>query len=402
MRVLAASAAPSQRLNQQGALIYKNESPDKLAEYALSIAHYLSNQHNLGQAPTHFQNHENSWTALPPPRKEQSAFYKDAELIQRAFATPNPLIVRRQTTQSELAQALEVANALCLKEEKLSSKQEILPWFSPTKTPIPDDIKQKIKELQTKHADTIERFISRLSTLLDQKDVERLEEPGREFSVRLRAIRDEFTRAECMADLEGIKSAANDLDTLASDLSTLSTNLYASQTPDVQKTGANLIISSLILGVATSCLTAAATFLFLPDVIPAVTGLIVAVIYASFKFRHVQQETTDRDKKKEWDQARALLNHTQEETKNLNTQTQQMGKGVMNDLIRSHNQVISSINLLHQQVKQQAQKIEKLEAREAEKTGAKTVIESQQEATQSKTADPTEKAESALAMKQVV
>lgn len=404
MRVPAASAAPSQRLNEKGALIYQNQSPDKLAEYAPSISHYLFNPNNFRQARTHFLHRENSWAAFPPQSKEPSAFYKDAVLIQHALAMPKPLTVRQRITQSELTLALEVANAPCLKEEKSANALEILPQLSPRPPSISDDIKQKIKELKTKHSDAIESFINRLSTLLDQKDIERLEEPGREFNVRLREIRDEFTRAEWAADLEGIKSATDALDALASDLSTLSTNLYESQAPDVQKIGARLTISMLISGITASCISAGAAFLFLPGVISAITGIIVAVAYGYFKYQHVQQEVACQDKTQEWDQARASIHHVQAEIKSLNTQIQQAEENIMNSITNHINTVTDRVNQvshevhtfndqvshqvsqmmktmqqMQQKIEQQDKQIEQLQAKQNDKTGAALDARSEEE-----------------------
>ncbi len=404
MRVLAGPTNASHRLNKKKGLIYNNKNPDQSAEYGPSISYYLFNRNNPRQALTYSQSSENNWTVSPPQRKEESAFFKDAVLIQHHLAMPQPLKVRRRITQAELTQALEAAIPLCLEEPKLARKQEAAYWISPPMTSIPDDIRQKIRELKTKHSDSILSFINRLSTLLDQKDIDRLEKPGGEFNERLQEIRDDFTRAECTQDLKGIKSATNALAILVSDLSTLSTNLYQSQAPDVQKIGAHLTISMIISGLATSCLSTIVALLFLPGFISAITGTIVAIVYGYFKLRHVHQENTCLEKVKEWDQARASLHDVQAEIKNLETQVKQVEESIMdkiNAVIQSHNNLVSMVLSMRQQTEQMQQQIEELKAQQSEKADTKPVIESQQENTESKAADPTTKAWDTSTVKRV-
>lgn len=386
MQVLTTSAAASNRLNmnEKGRLIDENGNSNQVADYTPSISQYLSNQNHARRMSTYFRRRGNNWSAFHSQRKEESAFFRDAVLIQHRLALPQPLTTRRRITQAELTQALEMANSLCLEESKLASKQRTVSWLSPAVNSIPDDIKQKIKELKTKHSDSIENFINRLSTLLSQQDIERLGEPGREFNIRLREIRDELTLAEYLGSLKSIKSATHALDTLASDLSTLSTTLYQSGAPDVQKTGARLTISMLISGLATSLLSAGVAFLFVPGTTAAIIGIIVASVYGSLKFRHVQQESTCQEQTQEWDQARASLHHIQTEIKDLDTQIQQVEENTMDKL----NLVINHCNHLTSVMLHMQRQIDDLKAQQSAKADTKLVIEEpQQERTNTETTE---------------
>jgi hypothetical protein len=152
------------------------------------------------------------------------------------------------------------------------NEQVALPLPSLKVGSIPGIIKLKAGELK-KRFDAIEHFIGSLASFLDEADIKRLGKPFQEFKTRFEAIKEELTRADCFSDLEGIKTATTELDTLISDLSTLSTKLYQSQTPDVEKTGNNLTIGALVWTTASSVLSLGAWLLWWPIYVPIIAGV---------------------------------------------------------------------------------------------------------------------------------
>lgn len=101
--------------------------------------------------------------------------------------------------------------------------------------------------------------------------------------------------------------AAEALDTLLSDLLTLSAQLYETQTPDVQDMGFQIALISIAWGVLSSSVSAAMTWFLLPGMVPIITGVLIGSLLGYFKLKHMQQERIYQKDIEHWEQCRVPL-----------------------------------------------------------------------------------------------
>ncbi len=324
MQTLAASAAAPYRLNEKAPLADKNTSSEELAEY-VHIDLFPSNQDDLTQASKPSQAFTEKWGTSPIQDEKEPVLLKEVALTQPKRKIPIQLIVRDPITPTKLSLALEKANASRLeKTEMLTPWEKVtVPPFSVEAISIPEGITQKVGEVKNQFG-PIERFIWRLSfSLLKEEDIDRLEEPGGEFKTRLGEIKTAFTEAQDQKSLKGIRSAAITLNTLISDLTTLSTNFRQSQVPDVKEAEFRLGVSTALWSVVGGCLATAAAFTVLPVITSAVIGLVAAVVLCGFRLWYMKQEHSSHIEKEKWDTYRAPLKSMQGDIEALLTQIQQ-------------------------------------------------------------------------------
>ncbi len=345
MQTLAASAAASYRLNEKRELANKNQKLEGLAEYA-HIEHISLKKDDLTQVSKPSQDLVKEWSASSVQHGKPSIFLKDAVLAQPKWKMAIQLRTKHHFTQTELSQALEIANASDIKKREIPSSWEkvSLPSFSLKSVSVPKDIEQKVGELK-KQLTSIDRFIWRLSfTLIKEDDIERLEKPCGEFESRLGEIKTAFTEAQDQKSLKGMRSAAITLDTLLSDLTILSTALHKSQTPDVKKTEFCLGVSNILWGVIGGCLATAVAFTVLPTAVSAILGLLAGAALGSFRLWHMNRERTCQTEADKWDTYRAPLESMQGDLKDLLTQIQRAEEGTMDRIVNHVNQATQQMS----------------------------------------------------------
>jgi hypothetical protein len=243
----------------------RNQKSDELAKEVQAESNPLFSQDDF----VYVQDFAKEWEVLPTQRKNEPVLLKDT-------VKAKPFTLKHRVTQSELSRALEAApaNAFCSKTVALPTLGEkiTLPLLSLKADAIPENIKLKAKELKSQF-DSVERFISRLPSLLNEDDTKRLGEPCQEFKARLETVKEGLTRADCLGDLAGIKTAMAELDTLISDLTTLSATLSQSQSPDVKESDFYLTVSTIACGAVSSLISAGVACLLLPITVSVVAGL---------------------------------------------------------------------------------------------------------------------------------
>ncbi len=394
MTILAASAAAPCRLSEKAALADETKKSDELARETQAVSSTLLNQDDF----VHVQSFAKKCGVLSTQRKNEPVLLKEA-------VTAKPFTLRRLFEPSDLDRALEVANASCFKKVEVPTlnEQVALPLLSLKVGSLPENIKLKADELK-KRFDAVEHFICCLPSLLDEADIKRLGKPFQEFKTRFETIKEELTRADCFSDLEGIKTAITELDTLISDLSTLSTKLYQSQTPDVEKTGNNLTIGALVWTTASSVLSLGAWLLWWPVFVPVIAGVASAVAFAGLRLWQIQQESTCKAKAEQWEKSRASLSWIQEEIKSLHTKIEEVEEDIMEQRITE--KVINNLDqMIAQRIQDQInnsqtdslvqtlqQRIEDLEMQ---------LQAVKEESTKAKSGDPLAKSENTSAMRRV-
>lgn len=323
MKILATPVAVPFRLNEKAALADETKKSDELARETQAVPSTLLNQDDF----VHVQSFAKELRVLPIQRKNEPVLLKNALVAA-------PFILKKGITQPALIQALEGAIASCFKKVEVPTfnEQVALPLPSLKVGSIPGIIKLKAGELK-KRFDAIEHFIGSLVSFLDKADIKRLGKPFQEFKTRFEVIKEELTRADCFSDLEGIKTATTELDTLISDLSTLSTKLYQSQTPDVEKTGNNLTIGALVWTTASSVLSLGAWLLWWPIYVPIIAGVASAIALGGLRLWQIQQESTCKAKAEQWEKSRASLSWIQEEIKSLHTKIEEVEEDIMEQRI---------------------------------------------------------------------
>ncbi len=336
MRILAATTAAPCRLSEKVMLTDRNQKSDELAKEVQAESNPLFSQDDF----VYVQDFAKEWEVLPTQRKNEPVLLKDT-------VKAKPFTLKHRVTQSELSRALEAANAFCSKTVALPTLGEkiTLPLLSLKADAIPENIKLKAKELKSQF-DSVERFISRLPSLLNEDDTKRLGEPCQEFKARLETVKEGLTRADCLGDLAGIKTAMAELDTLISDLTTLSATLSQSQSPDVKESDFYLTVSTIACGAVSSLISAGVACLLLPITVSVVAGLVVGLGLGYLRFNQVKKERARQDEDKQWEQARAPLYLLQGEIQGLQTQIQQVERDTM-DQLKTH------INLMTIQMQRQ-------------------------------------------------
>ncbi len=362
MQTLAASAAAPYRLNEKAPLADKNVSSEELAEY-VHIDRFPFNQDDLTQVSKPSQAFTGEWGTSSTQDEKKPVLLKEIALTQPELKIPLQLIVRHPITQTKLSQALAVANASCLEKTGMFTLWEkvTVPSFSVEAISIPEAITQKVGELKNQFS-SIERFIWRLSfSLIKEEDIDRLEEPGGEFKARLEKIKTAFIEAQDQKNLKDMRSAAITLNTLISDLTTLSTTFYQSQTPDVKEAEFRLGISTTLWSVVGGCLATAAAFTVLPVTISAVIGLVAGAVLGGFRLWYMKQERASHVEKEKWDTYRAPLKNIQREVKSLLNQIQQE-EDIMERVIDQVKNVTYATQKIADRSNEQSQTIADLQA----------------------------------------